>query len=224
MPQYTVNTIVGTGGTPGKAQEIYPDLPADKALVYLNDIRRELAAKLGLEESANTINVTDGDPDYSITPSSVRIQQVYYVTSATQSRKLNYIPREDLDRLRDGWRTNQNTGTPTEYTLTWNNTGELEVVLLPAPNTTTAGGYPYIGVYTDIYVDVTAGSTFYEDVPSDRVYVEGIAYLWARAKHPDELQLRASMYEKSLNDCFEFRRNRTQDQAVRIIPDWYQGR
>lgn len=123
---------------------------------------------------------------YTYDADTLLIHQAMYFTSADdEGRVLMAVSEDQLDQDFPGWETNA-SGTPAYYC---DRAGQL--ILYPAPNASSSGGYPLVRIYTTQTVTFTTGTSLPAYVKTIEPWVNYILYLDAMRFNPST----ASAYE-----------------------------
>jgi hypothetical protein len=128
----------------------YPDCDATHALELLNLAVRNLCRHMPLYRNSATISLTADTQEYTLGDTVNQIQNVYYETSATQRKELEYRPLDELNQEDGSWRY-RSSSTPSYYYITQTASsapaGALKIGFDPTPDTTTDGTYPRVKYY-----------------------------------------------------------------------------
>jgi len=133
-------------------QTHFSDIPEATFLSLLNDVHQEIIENIRLTpDVAVTVELTAGQQEYALPDTVLRIWEAAYMAQAGDYQRLK---QTNVDRLDDGsptWR-NYSPSTPSRVYDRGGNLG-----LVPAPDTTTSGGYPIVTLYCSQTSDTPLG-------------------------------------------------------------------
>jgi hypothetical protein len=179
MPIYTVNQVVA------QVRRRLPDAEATDLVDKVNQIHRQILSEIPeARRTSLDISVTAGTQEYAIANEFFQVESAYWVTAASgEMNQLAPASVEGLNVNTPKWRT-QATGLPKQVYLSAAiiSTVQTEVLgLYPAPNVTTAMGYPVVRAFGSMLQtgDLIGGDSTLPTLHSSQVYVEGASYLCA---------------------------------------------
>jgi len=124
------------------AQTHFPDIPQAVFLSLLNDVHQEIIENVRLTpDVAVTVNLTAGQQEYALPDTVLRIWEAAYMSEAGDYQKLEQTNVDWLDYNAPTWR-NYPPSTPYRVYDRGGNIG-----FVPAPDTSTSGGYPIVTLY-----------------------------------------------------------------------------
>lgn len=202
MPTYATNTVRDD------FRRIYPDTTEAEALSLLNATRNEVLSNFPLVlDTVDVTPLTAGTASYNLESLNIlRVWGAAYVTAAGTASQLERADYYD-QILRDSTFLIPTTqGTPERFYITSNDGGTsgLSLGLYPRPDTSTGATYPYVRLYATTYETLTAGSSFYDDIPSSEVYVMGMAMRWARRRRRDQAEFYSQQFAIEMAKLQEF--------------------
>ena len=92
----------------------YPQAQDAQALLYFQQIHREVCSQAQIELDSETITLTDGTREYALsaTDKMTQVRAAYYRKTATATTKLTPVSTDWMDRNVKTWRTTTDTDEP----------------------------------------------------------------------------------------------------------------
>lgn len=205
MPAYVTNTIRD------EFRQIFPDCTEADALAHLNAVRNEVLSYVPLVWDVYDVNLTSGIGTYSLEAGNVlRVWGAAYLTASntgTMLQERQYYENIAQDAL---FETASTTDVPQQFYLKPGTSASsgLTLGLLPRPNATTTAGFPIVRLFVTNYQTLTAGTTFYEDIPNSEVYVHGMAARYAKRRRRQYVDLYENLYQQDLEQVIKFFREK----------------
>lgn len=197
----------------------FNDLKDADALVYLKEVRAHVLGLLDFRKTTITnTSLVAGTAEYAYADTSMNFDQVRYVRSATDGdfKILRAITKDYLYAERPEW-TMQEDGEPSEFYLTAGTTGP-KIGLVPAPDTSTSGGYPKLEMDITQNETLTTGTTIYDDLPSASVYINGIKKRYAEDKHRDDIEVYTRLFKSDIAEAQRYRNNKNKQAPAKLRP------
>ena len=182
----------------------YPEISATQGLVYCKQIWRRIINAAQIEAQEETFSsLVDGTREYtkdsSTQPIDV-IRDAYYITSATEAKKLIPVSVDWMDKYAQAdWRTTTDTSTPVYYYIEAKDDGTVKIGFHLIPNTTKTAGYPIVTIYGSSYRVVTTSTDVPGIIPDIRVLINGIKMLHAEDKDPARFPLWSELFDHYLH-------------------------
>lgn len=210
MPAYTVNSIRS------QFRQMYPDCTEAEALDHLNAVHNQVLSRVPLVWDTHDVTLAAGTGTYSLEAGNIlRVWGVAYLSGSNTAKMLQERQYYELIVQNAIFETTLAIGNlATDENGTWYlkpGTGAssgLTLGLSPRPDTTTGGGFPIIRMFVTKYQALTAGATFYEDIPNEDVYVLGMAARYSKRRRREQSELYEAAYQMELEKVIQFFREK----------------
>ena len=161
----------------------------------INTIHRGLCYELPVIRDTVTVSLTSGTREYALDETTASIMcATYYPDASGAYEILEPVDMGDLDREDRAWRQIPD-GTPKGFYIFGGYIG-----FVPAPDTTTASGYPKVELEVTEFSTLAMGDSLPTSIKTKEVYVHGARMLYAQFVDINMVQGFEAMYRYHLQD------------------------
>ena len=178
-------------------QRHFPDIPQQTFLDLLGDVHQEIIENVRITPDVTvTVNLTAGTQEYTLPDTVLRIWEVAYSASSGDYQKLKETNVDWLDYNVPSWRS-FTSSTPS---YAYDRGGNIGFV--PAPSTSTSGGYPIVTLYCSqtSNTPLGIGDSLPAMARTGNAWTYRICEKWAEMNHQEQAptfaQLSAREYQR----------------------------
>lgn len=202
----------------------YGDLTDAAGLIYLQQTRSEVLARLRIREATITINTAVDTRKYALSAVMKSVDQVRYRrSSATDDYKtLTATSKEDLYAHYTEF-GKADSGEPEYFALGSDSAGPT-LSVYPPTDLATTGGYPILEIDGEQDEALSTSTTIYDDLPNERVYVTGVKWLFSEDNHPEDAPGFKAEYEEAIVKAQAYLQNKNRRKSTQFMPDYMRRR
>ncbi|MCU0315863.1 MAG: hypothetical protein MUC92_04665 [Fimbriimonadaceae bacterium] len=163
-----------------RARLTYPEMLAPQALVYLQEVVRDVLQDVKAERTKIQIDVSPGESQYLLPQGTLSVWTAAYVAGVGDAWSLRCTTEEELDDIEPLWRELALEAEPRLFFVSGS-----KIWLYPAPQSPTVAGYPRLVLSATVAPTLTP-TTLLPTILDGGAYVEGI-----KAKYASDLRLEA---------------------------------
>lgn len=193
------------------ARRDFPDRSDTEALADLNIIHARLCFENRLIPATETVNLVSGTESYALPSNVVRVYGARYRTSATEYTALGAVSRDYLNTAESDW-ASLTDGEPERFFVEAG-----YVYLVPAPGTTTSGGYPVLELETGKTSTLSSGTSL-PTLPSYDVYITGLQLVFATRLQDPRIGYYKSLHEDAVRRLGNIVHSSASGVSVRFVP------
>lgn len=206
-----------------RARETHASLPEAKALVYAEEVYRELVAQTEIGRQQVSLSLVAGTRDYALPAGVVNIIRAVYHSEVDNYFEIYPKSEEVIEELRQSYRVGNESGDPQYFALIHvQDTGiKPRIRFEPIPDTTTSSGYPVVKLEVNVIASVfDANTTIPELVPNPDVFVDGILAKYSKILLPKEYEMYRDRYQVSLDRTITFLKDVSKEEPDMIRPSY----
>jgi hypothetical protein len=167
----------------------YPNCDAATCESLFGDAWKWAVVRFRLRETSVTVPLEEGVREYDLPSGVGAIREAYYQPAADASswHVLKGVSIDQLARLNEGWRANDEESTPSRYYLRFSSdtdSGKRVIGFEPIPDRSTESGYPNITLFTVEGSDLTGSEAVPAFLLTDDWFLYYMAEKWAVAQDP----------------------------------------
>jgi hypothetical protein len=186
----TVSTLISY------LRQTYPDCGDALGLRAIQRTVRALVQPDDTRTETTTLSsLVAGTADYALNESVIRVWSADYQPAATQSKRLTAVTMSQLERDYPNHRV-ASSGAPQVFAVTYSGSA-LQLTLHPAPDTTTAGGYPRVILRTSTVPTLASNSTLPANLPEEAIEA-GALWRVARVLDPAKAPAYEALWRQQL--------------------------
>lgn len=159
----------------------YPSCSETFAGSLFDEAYKRLMLNCPLRHTSYVVSLVDGQREYDLPTDVVRVDEAYYVESATSMFPLVETSKAGLVVKQTGWRMFTAHNRPFRYYVDSVVSGSGSKFVLGfeyMPDVTTSGGYPNVTVYYNSHTALTGTDLVPPQLPDPDVFLHWMYYKW----------------------------------------------